>query len=69
VLGTRPEIIKLSPLIKLCKKKKLKISIIHTGQHFKFNKEGQFFKDLRVKPNYFLNINTKKNLMNYFLNI
>ena len=68
VLGTRPEIIKLSPLIKLCKKKKLKISIIHTGQHFKFNMEGQFFKDLRVKPNYFLNINTKKNYNKNFLN-
>ena len=43
VLGTRPEIIKLSPIIKLCKQKKIKTSIIHTGQHFKFNMEGQFF--------------------------
>ena len=68
VLGTRPEIIKLSPLIKLCKKKKLKISIIHTGQHFKFNMEGQFFKDLKIKPNYFLNINNKKSYNKNFLN-
>jgi len=68
VLGTRPEIIKLSPLIKLCKKKKLKISIIHTGQHFKFNMEGQFFKDLGIKPNYFLNINNNKNYNKNFLN-
>ncbi len=68
ILGTRPEIIKLSPLIKLCKKRKIKHSVIHTGQHFDFNMEGQFFKDLSVKPNYFLNLNTKKNYNKDFFN-
>lgn len=68
VLGTRPEIIKLSPIIKLCKQKKIKTSIIHTGQHFRFNMEGQFFKDLKIKPNYFLNINNQKKYNKNFLN-
>ena len=68
ILGTRPEIRKLSPLIKLCKKRKIKHSVIHTGQHFDFNMEGQFFKDLSVKPNYFLNLNTKKNYNKDFFN-
>ena len=67
VLGTRPEIIKLSPLIKLCKKKKIKHTIIHTGQHFHYNMEGQFFKDLAVKPNFFLNLNNKKKYNYNFL--
>lgn len=67
ILGTRPEIIKLSPLIKLCKKRKLKYTVIHTGQHFEYNMEGQFFKDLSVKPNYFLNLNTKKNYNKNFM--
>ena len=68
VLGTRPEIIKLSPLIKLCKRRKIKYTVIHTGQHFEYNMEGQFFKDLSVKPNYFLNLNTKKKYNENFLN-
>ena len=42
VLGTRPEIIKLSPLIKLCKKKKIKYFIIHTGQHYTYLMDGKF---------------------------
>ena len=36
VLGTRPEIIKLFPLIKLCEKKKINYFIIHTGQHYTY---------------------------------
>ena len=68
VLGTRPEIIKLSPLIKLCKKKKINHFIIHTGQHFEYKMEGQFFRDLSVKPNFFLNLNTKKKYNKNFLN-
>ena len=30
--------------------------------------EGQFFKDLGIKPNYFLNINNNKNYNKNFLN-
>ena len=68
VLGTRPEIIKLSPLIKLCKKKRIKHTVIHTGQHFNYNMEGQFFKDLHVKPKYFLILNNKNNYnKNFFI--
>ena len=66
VLGTRPEIIKLFPLIKLCKINKIKHFIIHTGQHFDYNMEGQFLKDLDIKPNYFLNLNNKKNYKKNF---
>ena len=68
VLGTRPEIIKLSPLVKLCIKNKIRHTIIHTGQHFNYNMEGQFFKDLNVKPKYFLNLNNKNNYNKNFLN-
>ena len=43
VLGTRPEIIKLFPLIKICKKKKIKHFVIHTGQHNSYLMEKKFF--------------------------
>jgi len=34
VLGTRPEIIKLSPIIEKARKRGLRFAIIHTGQHY-----------------------------------
>lgn len=37
ILGTRPELIKLFPLIKKLKQTKLNFKIIHTGQHYSKN--------------------------------
>ena len=61
ILGTRPEIIKLFPLISLLKKKKIKFFIIHTGQHKIFSMEGQFLKYFKIKPKYTLK--TKKHFL------
>ena len=61
VLGTRPEIIKLFPLINLCKKKKIKNFIIHTGQHNSYMMDKKFFEDFNIKPKYFLSKTNKKN--------
>ena len=61
VLGTRPEIIKLFPLIKLCEKKKINYFIIHTGQHYTYLMDGKFLDDFKVTPKYSLKI--KKNFL------
>lgn len=54
VLGTRPEIIKLAPLIKKFKKN---YSLIFTGQHYDYNMSMQFIKQLGLpKPDYSLKI-------------
>ena len=56
VLGTRPEIIKLSPLIPLFDKE-FNHKIIHTGQHYSYNMDKLFFKDLELRScDYMLNI-------------
>jgi UDP-N-acetylglucosamine 2-epimerase (non-hydrolysing) len=44
ILGTRPEIIKLAPVIKECQKRKLNFFIIHTNQHYSENLDKIFFK-------------------------
>ena len=54
VLGTRPEIIKLFPLIKLCKQKKIQHFIIHTGQHYSYMMDKKFLEDFNIKPKYSL---------------
>jgi UDP-N-acetylglucosamine 2-epimerase (non-hydrolysing) len=53
VLGTRPEIIKLGPVILALKKSKIPFFVIHTGQHYSHKMDGQFFEDLGLpKPKY-----------------
>ncbi len=59
ILGTRPEIIRLSLTMKLLDKYVNHI-IIHTGQNYDYELNEVFFEDLRLrKPDYFLNVNTK----------
>lgn len=48
VLGTRPEIIKFSPIIRECARLREDIHIIHTGQHYTYNMDKVFFKQLRL---------------------
>jgi UDP-N-acetylglucosamine 2-epimerase (non-hydrolysing) len=55
IVGTRPEIIKLAPIINNLKKENR--SIIFTGQHYDFELSLKFFKELVLpKPDYKLKI-------------
>lgn len=57
LIGTRPEIIKMSPLIRACEKKKQDYFILHTGQHYSYEMDRKFFEDLEIKkPKYNLNV-------------
>jgi UDP-N-acetylglucosamine 2-epimerase (non-hydrolysing) len=46
VLGTRPEIIKMSPLIRACAGQGLDYEILHTGQHYSYAMDRIFFEQL-----------------------
>ena len=50
VLGTRPEIIKLSPVIRACERQNVSYSVIHTGQHYSESLDAVFFDQLEL-PN------------------
>jgi len=56
VVGTRPEIIRLSSIInRLNDSKSIKHTLVHTGQNYDYNLNEVFFKDLNIsKPNIFL---------------
>ena len=55
ILGTRPEIIRLSLIIPLLDKY-TNNKIIHTGQNYDYNLDKIFFKNFSLrKPDYFLN--------------
>lgn len=53
VIGTRPEIIKMAPVIDEIKKRNLDYILIHTGQHYDHEMSDQFFLDLELPiPHY-----------------
>lgn len=61
ILGTRPEIIKMSPLIRECQKRDLDYFILHTGQHYNYEMDQKFFEDLELpKPKYNLNVGSQE---------
>jgi len=48
VLGTRPEIIKMAPVIRALEKRQGNYFILHTGQHYSYNLDRIFFEQLRL---------------------
>jgi UDP-N-acetylglucosamine 2-epimerase (non-hydrolysing) len=62
VLGTRPEIIKVFPLIDEVQKRKLNFEIVHTGQHHAKVLQAEIWKDLKLpKITHKLNLKKSKN--------
>ena len=54
IVGTRPEIIRLSEVIKKCDKY-FDMTLVHTGQNYDYELNGIFFKDLGLRdPDYYL---------------
>tara|TARA_A100001015_G_scaffold278930_1_gene339599 strand:+ start:9050 stop:10159 length:1110 start_codon:yes stop_codon:yes gene_type:complete len=59
IVGTRPEIIKLSQVIKKCDSF-FEHKIIHTGQNYDYELNQIFFEDLDIrKPDFFLEVSGK----------
>lgn len=48
IVGTRPEIIRLSSVINKCREY-FDVLLAHTGQNYDYNLNGIFFKDLKIK--------------------
>jgi len=46
IVGTRPEIIKMSPIIRECERCGVDFFILHTGQHYSYNMDQVFFEQL-----------------------
>jgi UDP-N-acetylglucosamine 2-epimerase (non-hydrolysing) len=48
VVGTRPEIIKMAPIIRALRASRADFFVLHTGQHYSYNMDRVFFEDLRI---------------------
>ena len=57
VLGTRPEIIKMAPIIDEIVNRDIDLCLIHTGQHYDKEMSDNFFKDLEIpSPDYNIHV-------------
>jgi UDP-N-acetylglucosamine 2-epimerase (non-hydrolysing) len=61
VLGTRPEIIKMSPVIRECIRRGNEFNLIHSGQHYSPNMDEVFFRQLKLpEPDFNLRVGSGK---------
>jgi len=57
ILGTRPEIIKMAPIIKELDNRGIDYFVLHTGQHYDYKMDKKFFEDLELgEPKYNLGV-------------
>ena len=57
ILGTRPEIIKMAPIIDEIAKRGIDQIVLHTGQHYDKEMSDNFFRDLEIpSPDYNINV-------------
>jgi UDP-N-acetylglucosamine 2-epimerase (non-hydrolysing) len=57
ILGTRPEIIKMAPLIKIYQQNRADFFLMHTGQHYSYEMDKVFFDQLKLpQPKYNLDV-------------
>lgn len=57
ILGTRPEIIKMAPIIDEISKRDINQIILHTGQHYDKEMSDNFFNDLEIQnPDYNIHV-------------
>lgn len=57
VVGTRPEIIKMSPIIRECENRGIDRLMVHTNQHYSYSMDRIFFEELDLpEPDYNLEV-------------
>ena len=53
VVGTRPEIVKMAPIVRALQKHKIPTTFVHCGQHYDYNMSQQFIEELELpSPDY-----------------
>ena len=48
VVGTRPEVVKMAPVIAALKRRKIPVQVVATGQHYNWQMMGSFLEDFQL---------------------
>jgi UDP-N-acetylglucosamine 2-epimerase (non-hydrolysing) len=68
VVGTRPEVVKMAPVVAALKRRQLAVRVVSTGQHFNWQMMGSFLEAFRLDVDFQLNL-TNRDLMGSFVEI
>lgn len=49
LVGTRPEIVKMAPVVRACARRRAPHFLVHTGQHYSYELDGLFFEELGLR--------------------
>jgi UDP-N-acetylglucosamine 2-epimerase (non-hydrolysing) len=53
VVGTRPEVVKMAPVIRALEELRVQFTFVHSGQHYDYNLSKQFINELQLpSPDY-----------------
>ncbi len=70
ITGTRPEVIKLFPIMHLFDKQKIDYTFIHTGQHHNYNLFQNFINEFKIRePDYSITLDNSHNPVQQFSDI
>ena len=70
IMGTRPEVIKLLPVLKIFDREKIDYTLIHTGQHHDYNLFLNFIKEFAIKtPDYSIRLECPNDPVKQFSDI
>jgi UDP-N-acetylglucosamine 2-epimerase (non-hydrolysing) len=47
-VGTRPEIVKMAPVLRACRARRVPFTLLHTGQHYSFELNELLFRELEL---------------------
>jgi UDP-N-acetylglucosamine 2-epimerase (non-hydrolysing) len=61
IVGTRPEVIKMAPVIRELERRNIDFLFIHTGQHYDYNLSRIFIDELKLpEPNFSFQLESRK---------
>jgi UDP-N-acetylglucosamine 2-epimerase (non-hydrolysing) len=65
VVGTRPEVVKMAPVVAALQKRRIPTRVIATGQHYDWQMMGSFLESFKLTIDHQLNLNTHDLLGSY----
>ncbi len=68
VVGTRPEVVKMAPVVAALKRRQVPVRVVATGQHYNWQMMGSFLEQFRLDVDYQLQLGNR-DLMGSFVEI
>ncbi|HUJ59794.1 MAG TPA: UDP-N-acetylglucosamine 2-epimerase (non-hydrolyzing) [Kofleriaceae bacterium] len=68
IVGTRPEVVKMAPVVAALKRRQIPVQVVATGQHYNWQMMGSFLESFRLEVDHQLELGNR-DLMGSFVEI